>query len=417
MTKGNRCLALALVACLCACASNTEQPAPAMAVDAGTPPLITRMRALEAEVGSFAVKKAWSAQLTGDSIVDRAWLEGTTLLLEAYNATSREFEVFSVDTTKGRANWMVVLGMHRLERAPHVGNGTIAFITETDGGMIVVDSRTGSRLFNRVVKLGVVPSTDAVSSGATMYCGNYLTDRLAAVSSVDGGKGWDIVTPGLVSTSPILTRSLANQLVICGTNKGSVFAVAARAFDDVPPTSLDWSRQFSAPVSANLCQTIIGEADLKTTLVVVPCEDKNLYGLDAANGRSKWVLRTNSPFKSDAAAAGGFVFARNGERFFCVDAKTGERAWWPETAKNAPEYEKTQLFGNVQGFEDVDRVLAVAGDRTYLGKGPRTVIVANTKDGGITTSANLVNFDFVLTNGASGHLIAGTRDGIFMAFE
>ena len=99
MKKGNAIWALSLCLILGACASSGE-PTSTTAAAAEVPPLIARMRALEAEMGTVAAKKVWSAQLTGASEVKNAWLDGSTLLIEAYNAETKDYEIYSVDAAK-----------------------------------------------------------------------------------------------------------------------------------------------------------------------------------------------------------------------------------------------------------------------------------------------------------------------------
>lgn len=420
MKKGNAFWTLALVFVAGACASSDQTTTTStMTVETGVPPLIARMRALESEALQVAVKKVWSAQITGDSEVVNAWLDGSTLLIEAKNPATHEYEVYSADIARqGQRHWMLVLGKQPLARAPHIGNGTIAFLTEGDGGMVLVNARTGSRIHHIKAQLTVVPSTDATSSGSTAYIGNYLTSRLAAVSGVDGTKGWDLVTNGLVSTTPVLTKKLANELIICGTDKGTVVAVMASAYDGVPPKKEEWSRQFAGPISGQpiIYEIPATENSTAKSIAVVPCEDGNLYGLDASTGQTVWALRTNAPFKSMPVAAGGMVFAKNAERLFCLDQKTGARVWWADE-NAASEYAKTQLFAEPKFFEVTDRALGAVGENAYLLRDANLVSRHGLKDGKIAGEARLSGFDYHFSNQSTGTLVLGTKDGIFMVFE
>jgi outer membrane protein assembly factor BamB len=419
MIKGNGIWALGLLLVLGACATESKPSATTNSAPTETPSLITRMRDLEAEVATIATTKSWSAQLTGDSQVERAWLDGANLLLEAYNPATRNHEIYCIDVNGGRGRWMIVLGKNRLARAPHIGGGSIALVTELDGALALIDARTGSRMYTYEVKLGVVPSTDATSKDATVYVGNYLTERLVAVSGLDGGRSWDVALNGLCTTTPILTPRLASPLVVVCTDRGTVAAVAAKQFNEVAPTGPEWTRQLAAPVSADptLVELAGDERVPAVSLLAVPCEDMNVYGLDAATGRSRWVLRSNAPFTASPVATGGILFARNGERMFAVDPKTGQRVWMPAAPEGASDYEKAQLFGSVQGYEEAERALGANNDRAYLLRGRDTVFRCDLKTGAVQKVGSLGSFDFLLSNQATGTLIAGTKDGIFVAYE
>ena len=168
-------------------------------------------------------------------------------------------------------------------------------------------------------------------------------------------------------------------------------------------------------VAADPTFGLVGEKN--AALVVVPCDDGWLYGVDPAVGRNLWVLRTDAPFKRKPAIAGNRVFARNADRMFCLDATTGQRAWWAPSAEGADAYAREQLFGPPEGFENAHRMLASRDDRAYLLLGENVVLRCNGEDGRIEGEVALPAFDFFMTNEATGTLILGTRDGIFLAYR
>lgn len=421
MTKRNIWVLALLLLPLAACAS-TDEPAETMQEEtveapAHVPPLIHRMRTLEAEVRGVAADRAWSAQFTGDHRVERAWLRGTTLLLEAFDAENERWVAYSINAATGRSNWIVVLGDQRLERAPHVGDGSIAFLTEHDNGMVLVNSRTGSRIDIFKARMQVVAASDATSGPATVYVGNHLTNRLVAAAP-DGRKGWDWRTNGLCTTTPVLTRGLPNQMLVYATDGGEVGALPAKAFNEVPPRNASWKRQLAGGVTGDPREIMIGSGDEARSLLLVPCHDGFFYGIDPATGRSLWQpLRTDAAFKSTPHAANGKIFVRNDDRMFCLDANTGKRAWWPASMAQADDYDKEQLFATPEGFEVADRLLAANDDRVYLLQNPNIVMRCNAETGKVEGAYPLTSFDFILTNESTGTLVVGTHDGIFMAFQ
>ena len=376
--------------------------------------LIARQDGLASAAAPLGVKLSWR-QNYGSNEIRRAWLRGDTILMESWNSTKRRYEMLSADVTKGgRLNWIVAIGAHRLARPPHIGRGSITFLTDSDSGMIVVDEN-GSRIHSRLrTRLGVIPASDAQSTSDTIFVGNYLAQRLVAASADNGLKGWDFPIEGLCTNCPSLTHTLPTNLVICASEKGQLTALEARSSDMSAPRRAKWRRKLAGGIGAD---PYMVDTKGSRPLLVVPCKDGNLYGLDAATGTSEWILRTNRPFVSGASVAGGRVFAKNTERMFCLDLKTGKRLWYGPGTDTSNEYKASQLFTEPSGFETTDRVLAANDSRVFFLSGANQIYRCNGKNGEVESAERLDAFDFFLTNGATGELILGTRDGNFLAFK
>ncbi len=427
MTKGNCIWALALVVfALSACASDEidadvrHQDDGAHAMDTShIDPMIVRQRDLEAEALGIADEVSWSFKTGMDETFLRVWENGRWLLAEAYNAKTKNYSIYSIDLDMGRQNWVLVIGENPLARAPHVGDGTIAFLTETDGGMIVVNAMTGGRLFAFRSDLAVIPASDATSKGDTVYLGNYLSQRMAAVAAEDGRNGWDFRIRGNCRTAPVLTSAQANQFLIFGTDEGQLVALRAKRHHEVPPTRAEWTRDLNGgAVKADPRYIeVAGDEDGQVKgLVVVPSEGGWLYGIEPSTGRSHWVLRSDKAFRETPRYMNGRIYARNIERLFCVDAATGERAWMPEGSEELSDYERTQLFREPVGYELADRALAADDSRVFLLKGKNNVLRCN-NDGTIESEMELPSFDFFVSNEANGHLVLVTADGYFIALK
>ena len=423
--KGKRCATLLAATALivgfgCAGSPRSDSrptSAPAVAFEDDPDRVIDRLRSLESDIAAVAAEKVWGTKLTGPETVRRAWLDGTTLLMETRDPVRDAYVMHCVDAAVGRSKWQVVLGPNPLSRAPHVGEGTIAFLTENDNGLLVVQSHSGSRLYHIAARTRIVPSSDAISTLDTVYLGNYLSDRITAISADDGRSGWDVIAGGEIKTTPVLTSGLSQQLVMFGTDRGFLGAVPAKAFHEAPPEGYAWSRQFSGGVTADMAYTIATSGEDAIPLAIVPCEDNFCYGVDPITGRSQWVLRTNKPFKSEPHVAGGRVFVRNTERLFCLDAATGNRVWNSPRLEGREGYELSEFFPAAEGFEVADRLLAASEEHTYLLIEPNMVLRCKSEDGAIDGRAVLSTFDFLLTNEANNLLIAGTRDGYFLGWK
>jgi outer membrane protein assembly factor BamB len=402
-------VAFLLISNVCALAQDNQEPTTAEV-------LISRQDALAEAASPLGVKLSWR-QNYGSNEIRRAWLRGDMLLMETWNPAKRRFEILSSDVTKGgRLNWILGIGDHRLARAPHVGRGSITFLTESDSGMIVVDLN-GSRIHGRLrTRIGVIPASEAQSTSDTVFIGNYLAQRLVAASADNGLKGWDFPIEGLCINCPMLTRTLPTNLVICASEKGELTALVARSSGASAPRRASWKRQLAGGIEANPRMVDSNDKSARP-LIVVPCKDGNLYGLDAATGTSEWVLRTNRPFIASASVAGGRVFAKNTERMFCLDLKTGKRLWYGPGTDTSKEYAASQLFSEPAGYETTDRVLAADDARVFFLTGKNQVYRCNSKNGEIECAERLGAFDFFLTNEVTGELLLGTRDGNFLALK
>lgn len=423
MTKGKCISALAvIVLTLGGCASHTEdgnhEHGNSMSMsDRSVDPMIQRQRDLEAAALGIADEVIWSFKHGEGETFTRSWGRGRWLLMEAYNASSREYSIHCVDMVKGRAKWILVVGEHPLSRAPKIGKGTITFLTQKDGGMVVVNSRTGGRMFHKRTRVGVVPASDATSRGDTVYVSNDISGRMAALAASDGLKGWDFRTVGTCRSAPVLTRGMSRQLLVFGTDAGKLYALDAKGYNEVAPTSASWVKDLNGPISADISFTMIGEGDASRGLVIAPCQDGWLYGVEPATGRSRWVLRTNKPFMSNVQVMNGMVFARNADRFFCLNATSGDRAWWADSAKGMSEFEKSQLFPAPEGFELADRALAANANRVYLLDGANMILRCDAKTGEIKAERQLSDFDFFISNEATETLVVATKDGYIMALK
>jgi outer membrane protein assembly factor BamB len=419
-------MAALLVGLLGACASDESaehhDSEPMMGMDLvgmtddGVDPRIARMRALESQVESIAAKKVWSARFGGGGRVERAWISGTHLLLEVMQP-GIGYEIHDVDLRDGKGRWITNIGDNPLDRAPHDGDGSVGLITARDNGLTVVNDITGSRFYNVRTRLGAVPSSDARGLGPTLFMGDQLSGRFVAVDAKNGQNGWTYRAAGRCVGTPVVTMGMPRQLVIFATNAGWIYGMPAKAADGVPPENPAWAHNLGGNFSADPTFAMVGEGDEKKGLVVFPGRDGWVYGCDPTTGGRNWVLRTDSPFGERAVVSQDRVFVRNADRFFCLDATTGKRAWWPASAEGKSDYEKSQLFEAPEGFELADRCLTANGERAILISGRNRLMRCNMETGAIETETALPAFDFFLTNEATGELMLGTRDGVSVAYE
>src|SRR5262245_15862569 len=71
-----------------------------------------------------------------------AWVSGYDLFIEQFGRSGR-FEIVCLDLRTGERKWVAQTGPNRLKAAPNPGDRYVVFLTENDGGMIVVNRATG----------------------------------------------------------------------------------------------------------------------------------------------------------------------------------------------------------------------------------------------------------------------------------
>jgi outer membrane protein assembly factor BamB len=96
-------------------------------------------------------------------------------------------------------------------------------------------------------------------------------------------------------------------------------------------------------------------------LVVVGSDDQGLYGFDAADGSSRWLLPTGGAIRSSPAIVGDEVYAASGRSIYAVAAADGAPRWSFPTGgevSSSPAVVDGVLFvGGHDGF-----LYAVGGD-------------------------------------------------------
>ncbi|MEE9393810.1 MAG: PQQ-binding-like beta-propeller repeat protein [Planctomycetota bacterium] len=383
----------------------------------GMDPLIARMRGLEKAVEFIATKKTWSTRFGGGHKVIGAWIRGNQLLAQVDNADSNQFEIHCADVATGKPRWLVVLGDNPLVEAPAAGDGIFAFMTENDSSMVVVNSQTGARLHNMRTSMDTIPVSGAVGAGDTVYVSNYLSGHMTSLAAESGVKGWDFRTRGICRATPVLTSGLPNQLLIYGTDAGEIVALKPKPFNSSRPGGSVWLHNLHGPLTAAPTYASVKAGDATQYLVVFPCEDGWLYGCDPATGRRRWVVRTEKAFMDSAVVLGDRVYARNAERMIVADARSGARIWRAPRGEDQSQYDYELKDAAPAGFELAHRALAANAKNVYMSMGGNKVGRLTTDGGNLESIVDFDQFTHFLTNPATGDLIMGTSDGIFVAFQ
>jgi outer membrane protein assembly factor BamB len=367
----------------------------------------SRLETLRRAAAPASQKDAWGADYLRDLVVERAWVSDGDLLVEAFNPATRNYELQSVDAKSGVANWMLVVGPNRLKVDPRPGDSLLALLTETDGGMTVVDRRTGARVAAIRAKLDVATTSPAASSDTTVYVSSLGTNRVAALNPADARVGWAFVAPTVIQSGPVMTPRLPRRLAVAACMDGTIVAVPAQGYEEHGPEAPAWTRKLLGPISGDLAvasQTVDSRLQVS---VLAPCADRGLYCLDAATGTPRWIFRTESAFQGKPVVLNGVVFCRNADRMVAVKLADGTAAW-PSSDPAAPA---------AYPWEAAVEALALDGDRGYLRGADGTIWRVDGKTGRPLASARLDAFDMVLGGGDANVLIGMTKDGYAVAFK
>lgn len=363
-----------------------------------------RLAALEARIGAVATKRAWSGHYFREGPVTGASVQGTDLLVTVFNANTRRHEAHCVDTVRGGLRWMVDLGDTGLKHPPMAGDRWVVFVLDQGQGMVVVKRSNGAREFRWTTPLSILPAGPAGSSESTVYVASLVDNRVHALNPDTGMSGWHWRSLGTLTGGLAMTPRLPRRLVVAGSDEGELFALPATAWNEVPPEKPVWQRRMLGDVTAPIAVSETISATGHDVSLVVPCEDKGLYCLDGATGDTRWVIRTDQPFRAAPQIAGGKVFARNLGRLVVADLATGAQPWMP-SAEDQP----------AKAWEGCSGVYAADDRRTYLACEGKKVCRADSKSGVCLACESLDAFDWILPATSGNVLLGVTADGYIVA--
>lgn len=361
---------------------------------------------LDAAMAQVAKESVWSYQLAGSKVaVEGAWLDGQDLFLLTMEESGRALHRVEADT--GVHRWVLELGDKELSQAPGFGESFVTVVTR-DGGIQAVSRRTGARGENQLWgRLGrVIPNAPVVSSDSTLFVPSDGDDRLHALNPNTGHAGWHFRTDGLITAGPLMTPRVPRRLVLIGSSEGEVVALPPVAHDARSPEAPAWQRMVLGEVAGPMAIASRIADERVEVSVLVPCEDKGLYCLDAATGESRWVYRTGHPFRARPAQVGNLVVAKNLHRLAVVDLGSGKDAW-----KRAAEGEA------LHAYETYDRALAGSHGVVYLERGGEVARVS-AASGHVERTAPLgAAVAFLPSGGTTGLLIGVGADGAMAAWR
>jgi len=234
-------------------------------------------------------------------------------------------------------------------------------------------------------------SSPVISGGKVLVAGENGTVR--ALDLLTGREAWKVALKcRIYGSTPAVADGTAYYGAVAGNGSrtGSVFAIS------VADGSLRWT--FTPPGDVYSSPLVM------ENLVVIGCDDGNVYGLQRDNGRPSWKFRTgNKVHDNSAALAGGTLFIGSFDGcMYALKAATGEQLWKFKTRKR------------------VNTCPVVAGGQVFFGAEDGNLYVLSAADGTLAWSyrtrkpvvgAPAVADDAVYVGSTDGTLTALGRDG------
>ena len=163
---------------------------------------------------------------------------------------------------------------------------------------------------------------------------------------------------------------------------------------------------------------VVSSAVWHAGLVVFGSDDGNVYAVDAATGRQRWMARTDGPVASTPAIAGDRVFALSYDgRLYALDVRTGEVLWKFATAGER-RFEARGLHGmlpHTQTFADMYDVYlsspVVAEGKVFFGSGDGNVYAVDAATGKLAWKVRTGDVVHASPAYADGRVVVGSWDG------
>ncbi len=211
--------------------------------------------------------------------------------------------------------------------------------------------------FKRAAKVNILWQKGIGSSGAYVFTPVFADDSVYAANEDGDLLRYDAATGKLiwrVDTRHYLSGGVgaAHNLVLVGDLKGELLAFDNQGF-------LIWK--------SRLTSEILSAPQVAEGIVVVRTQDGRIFGLDAADGKRKWVYQRSTPtltvrsFASVAITRGGVFAGFAGGKLVALDINNGNIGWEATVAlpRGTTELERVTDITSTPVIDD-DRVCAVA---------------------------------------------------------
>ncbi len=231
------------------------------------------------------------------------------------------------------------------------------FLGSDGGDANPVDKPAPLVAFKRAAKVSILWQKGIGSSGAYVFTPVFADDSVYAANEDGDLLRYDAATGKLiwrVDTRHHLSGGVgaAHNLVLVGDLKGELLAFDNQGY-------LIWKSW--------LTSEILSAPQVAEGIVVVRTQDGRIFGLDAADGKRKWVYQRSTPtltvrsFASVVITRGGVFAGFAGGKLVALDIMNGNIGWEATVAlpRGTTELERVTDITSTPVFDD-ERVCAVA---------------------------------------------------------
>lgn len=171
--------------------------------------------------------------------------------------------------------------------------------------------------------------------------GPVISDHLAIFGSGTGRVFAHDVTTGMSRWTADMAAAVTVQPIVVEQSVLATDTMGVYTLLDLQTGERLWTGRTFAQISAKPV------ASDNTQLIYIPSQDQNLYAVNRATGRDRWIYRTTQPFLENPVLLGNTLLLTQRDTFTAVDAISGNRLW--------------QREGNFHAVDLIDQRLIVNG--------------------------------------------------------
>lgn len=206
--------------------------------------------------------------------------------------------------------------------------------------LLVINS--GKELFHLNLSTGKVISMSTLSE--QVNDGPVIDENLAIFGSLNGRVFAHDIFTGFSRWEAEMPAGIVVRPIIVGQNVFAADATGIYALYNIRNGERMWTGRTFAQVSA---KPVASET---TQLIYIPSEDQNLYAVNRATGKDRWIYRSTEPLRHNPVLLGNSLFVTQTKTLTAVDAITGKVIWAIPHAYHAVDQIDQKLIVNADVY-------------------------------------------------------------------
>ncbi|MFH1227036.1 MAG: PQQ-binding-like beta-propeller repeat protein, partial [Planctomycetota bacterium] len=225
-----------------------------------------------------------------------------------------------------------------IESAPLVYKGLV-IAASRDGNVYGIDQSTGGLKWKYKTNTSqeIISSPKAISDLVVFGCYDTIVYALKC-SEMNAGKEWSFKTSAAVKSAPF--ASVNDETIFIGSTDSYLYALSAQG-------QLLWKFAAGGKISNS------GFADNDT--VYIPCDDGNVYAVDAKTGLQKWKLSLTGKLTSLAKHENNILVSSNNNNFYYISILDRQIKWTFKTKESVAA--APVVFGQTVYITSIDKTL------------------------------------------------------------